>query len=117
MVDRNERLKVLMHQELAVALRQVKDPGVAGFLTVTGLDLSADRKVARVYYSILGDPAQRRSTALALERAADFIRQLMRKRLALKVIPRFDFIYDDTPRQASKIEGLLEKLRREKLDR
>ncbi len=97
-----------------MALRQVKDPGVAGFMTVTGVELSEDRKTARVHYSILGDPAQRKSTSLALERAAEFIRQVMKKRLSLKVIPRFDFIYDDTPRNASRIEGLLEKIRREK---
>ena len=41
MYDRSERLKELFRELITELLRQVKDPGLTGFLTVTGLDLSA----------------------------------------------------------------------------
>ena len=46
MYDRAERLKELFKEQVTVLLREVKDPGLTGFLTVTGLDLSPDRKTA-----------------------------------------------------------------------
>ena len=40
MFDRNERLRELFRCEIIKALREVKDPGLAGFLTITDLKLS-----------------------------------------------------------------------------
>ncbi len=114
MFSRNERIKELMAQELARALRSVKDPGVSGMLTVTGLDLSPDRKKATVHFSVLGDAVQRKSTAHALRRAAPFLRRTMAKRLCLKVIPELIFSYDETPETASRVEMLLLKISKEK---
>ena len=113
MFSRSERLRELFRVEVAKVLRNVKDPGLSGFMTVTDLGLSSDKKTATVYYSILGTELQKESTAKALERCAPFIRQVLRKRLALKTIPHFVFVYDDTPLKASRIDKLLLQLERE----
>jgi ribosome-binding factor A len=113
MFARNDRLKELIKSEIILALRTVKDPGVAGFLTVTDVELSPDRKTATVFYSVMGQDAQRASTTRALTRAEPYLRGVLRKRLALKVIPKVVFRYDDTPRKASRVEELLEKIRRD----
>ena len=114
MYDRSERLKELFKELVTELLRQVKDPGLTGFLTVTGLDLSADRKTATVYYSVLGSDVERESAGKALERAAPYLRELMKKRVTIKTIPNLKFSYDDTPRKASKIDELLHKLEKER---
>ena len=114
MFTRNDRIREVLKTELSLALRLVKDPGLLGFLTVTDLKLSIDRKTANVYYSILGSETDKKSTARALERIAPFIRQLMRKRLTLKSIPQFIFAYDETPQKASRVDKLLDQLRQEK---
>lgn len=106
MFSRSERLRELLRVEFVGALRGVKDPGLSGFLTVTGLELSVDRKTATVFYSILGSEQQRQSTAKALERASPYLRRVLGKRLTLKVMPQFVFAYDDTPRRASKVEKI-----------
>ena len=113
MFSRSDRLRELFRVEVSQALRGVKDPGLSGFLTMTDLELSADKKTVTVYYSIIGSAAQRESTAQALERASPFLRQVMRKRLALKTIPQFVFVYDDTPQKASRIDKLLLDLEKE----
>lgn len=113
MFSRSERLKELFRTEIVRALEGVKDPGLSGFLTVTDAELSPDKKIVRVFYSILGSEHDRASAAKALERAAPFIRQVLRKRLTLKMIPQIVFVYDDTPAKASRIDKMLLDIERE----
>jgi len=114
MFERSDRLKELFREEIVLALQGVKDPGIAGFMTVTGVDLSADRKTVKVWYSIIGDPREQKSTAKALERSAPYIRHVLRKRLSIKVIPQVIFEYDDTPKKASRIDKLLLDIEKER---
>lgn len=114
MFARSDRLKELYREELAKVLLEVKDPGLKGFLTVTGLDLSADGKRSNVYYSILGSAEEKKKADEALNRAAPFIRQVLRKRIKIKYIPEFRFVYDDTPRKASLVDKMLLKIEQER---
>jgi ribosome-binding factor A len=110
---RSERLIELFRQEVSLLLPTVKDPGLSGFVTVTGLELSRDMKTATVYYSILGSKAERESTGQALNRAAGYIRHELRGKLHLKMIPEIKFRYDDTPERASKVERIFQKIEQE----
>ncbi len=114
MHSRNVRLTALLLQEVNLALRSVKDPGLTGIITVTDIKLSADRMNAFVYFSVLGGSAVAQSTAKALKRAGPFIRHVLAGRLALRVIPELEFRYDDTPRNASRIDGLLNRIAKER---
>ena len=114
MYSRNDRLKELYRELIAKLLREVKDPGLTGFLTVTDVALSEDRKTATVYYSILGSEAEREAAGKALERAAPYVRGLLKKQVKVKVVPTLVFQYDDTPKKASRIDELLNKLERER---
>ena len=114
MYDRGERLKELYKELVSELLRQVKDPGLTGFITVTDLELSADRKTAKVYYSVLGSDAERESAGKALERAAPYLRELLKKKVTVKTIPNLKFEYDETPKKASRIDELIHKLEKER---
>jgi ribosome-binding factor A len=114
MFDRGERLRELFKELITELLREVKDPGLTGFLTVTDLQLSADRKNATVYYSIMGSDAERESAAKALTRAAPYLRSLLKKKVTVKVVPQLLFKFDETPRKASRIDALLNKLEKER---
>lgn len=114
MFARSDRLRELFRAEITLALRGVKDPGLSGgLLTVTDLSLSPDMKTATVYYSVLGSKRQLESSSKALERASPYLRQVLRKRLTLKNIPELRFVFDDTPRRASRIDQILLRLERE----
>lgn len=117
MYHRSDRLKELYREEITLALQGVKDPGLKGFLTVTGLELSADGKHCNVFYSILGTEEQKKDADLALNRASPYIRQVLRKKLTVKYIPEIHFKFDDTPRKAAGIDKLLLKLEQEKRDK
>jgi ribosome-binding factor A len=114
MYDRGDRLRELYKELVTELLREVKDPGLTGFLTVTDLQLSADRKNATVYYSIMGSDAERASASKALERAAPYLRGLLKKKVTVKVVPQLRFEFDETPRKASRIDALLNKLEKER---
>lgn len=116
MFNRSDRLKELYREEIALALQGVKDPGLKGFLTITGLELAQDGKTAKVFYSILGTDEQKADAQHALNRAAKYIRQVIRKRVTVKYTPEFVFVFDDTPRKASVIDKMLLKIEQEKRD-
>ena len=52
-IRRQERVTELIHQEISKKIPLLKDPGL-GFITVLAVRLSADFKLAKVYYSVLG---------------------------------------------------------------
>ncbi|MFA6028832.1 MAG: 30S ribosome-binding factor RbfA [Elusimicrobiota bacterium] len=110
MYARSERLKELFQQEVSKILAELKDPGISGLVTVTGVELSADMKNGKVFYSVLGVEKDRESTAKALERAADFVRGLLLKKLSLRRVPHLVFVFDGTAEKADRIEHLLAKI-------
>jgi ribosome-binding factor A len=114
MYQRSDRLKELYREEIVLALRDVKDPGLKGFLTITALEIAADGKHANVFYSILGTAEEKKKADAALKRAAPYLRQVLRKKLTVKYIPEFHFLYDDTPQKASRIDKMLLQLENEK---
>jgi len=113
MHKRSDRLRGLFMAEIALALKDVKDPGITGFLTITDLELSGDMKTARAYYSLLGSLEDRASTQKALERAVGFLRRRLYSKLRLKFIPNLVFLYDETPSKAGRVETLLARLNSE----
>lgn len=112
--DRGERVAELLQQQVSMLLREVKDPGVAGLVTVTGLKLSKDRKNAIVFYSVLGSEEQKASTAKALARVAPYLRHQLRDVVQLRSIPQLEFRFDPTPERAQRIEEILSGLEKER---
>lgn len=112
--DRGERVAELLQQQISILLREVKDPGVAGLVTVTGIKLTKDRKSAVVFYSVLGSAEQKESTAKALARVAPFIRHQLREKVQLRQIPQVEFRFDPTPERAQRIEEILSGIEKEK---
>jgi len=109
--SRPARIGEEIRQELADLLaRGVRDPGI-GFVTVTHVKVSADLQVARAYYTTLGDEAQRKTTAKALERAKPFLRQRIAAHLGLRRAPELAFQYDESIAREERIESLLQEIR------
>jgi ribosome-binding factor A len=92
--------------------RKVHDPGV-GFLTLTRVKVTDDLLQARIFYTAMGDPAERKKTARALERALPFIRRALGQRLQLRRVPEITFLYDESVAHQARVEELLEDIKRE----
>ncbi len=106
---RSQRVSDLLRKEIAdIIIYRLKDPRV-GFITVTGVDVTDDIKIARVYVSIFKEE-ERKSTLEILSSAKNFIRSELSKRLRMKFIPSIEFRLDTSIEYGDKIEKLLKEI-------
>nr|PIF00317.1 MAG: ribosome-binding factor A [Propionibacterium sp.] len=110
---RNAKLADLIRTIIAETLeRRVKDPRL-GFVTITSVRLTKDNREATVFYTVLGDEAERAGSAAALESAKGMLRSAMGAELTMKFIPTLTFVLDATIDSARKIEDLLAQVKAE----
>jgi len=108
---RLSRVGQKIQQEIALIIQQeLKDPGL-GFITITRIELSKDLRHARVFFSCLGTAAERARSQEALDRSAGYIYGLVKRRMRLKTIPEFTFVYDESIAGAITITDALDKLK------
>jgi ribosome-binding factor A len=107
---RSQRVSDLLRQEIAdIIMRKVKDPRI-GFVTVTGVDLTDDLKIARVYISCLKDE-EREASLDTLNAAKSFIRSEVGKRVRMKVLPSIEFRMDESLGYGDRIDKLLREIK------
>jgi ribosome-binding factor A len=109
---RPDRVAEAIRVEVATFLSQdVKDPRVVGLVTVTGVDVSRDLRVATVYVSIYGSDAERAATADGLASVASHLRARIGRALRLRLAPEIVFKPDESIARAARIETLLSQLK------
>ena len=86
----------------------LKDPRI-GFVTVTGVQTSADQSHAKVYVSVLGKQAEREATMKALDKSRGFLQARLNASLHMRRTPQLVFIYDATLDNALHIEKLMKR--------
>ena len=101
----NEAVKEVVSESLV----ELKDPRI-GFVTVTGVDTSADLRHARVFVSVLGSEAKRRKTLVALEAARGVLQAHIADELRLKRTPLLTFEYDPTVAEGVRMSQLIDEL-------
>jgi ribosome-binding factor A len=107
-----------IREELSAMLArgEVHDPKI-GFITLTRVQVSPDLQVARVYYTSLGDPAARKDTQKALDRATPFLRRQIGSRVQLRRVPELEFRFDESIAHQDRIEQILQDLHQEEASR
>lgn len=100
----NEQLK----REISRILRrEVHDPRV-GLVVVTGVEVTGDLSMARVYVRPGGSEKDWESMMEGLDAAGPFVRRELGKDLHLRRIPELDFREDRTLEKAMRIERILD---------
>ena len=111
MPHRIERVNSLIRQEISQLLqREVKDPRLSSFITVTEVVTAPDMKHSRVYISHLGTEAKRNEALKTLTAAAGFFRRELAKTLKLRYTPELSFHGDDSIERADRISQLIDKV-------
>jgi ribosome-binding factor A len=95
-------------------LEKVKDPRVYG-VTVTGIKVTNDLKLAKVYYSLLGGKNQIERAQAGLDSAKGFIKKEIGLRMALRYVPEIRFIHDPSLETGSQLERVFEEIDRVKV--
>ncbi len=110
MSQRTERVDELLRQEIgSIVTRDVADPRV-GFATITSVETTPDLRHAKVWVSVIGQPAERDATVAALRRAMPFVRHELGTRLRIKRIPDLHIHLDDTAERGTRVLRLLSDL-------
>lgn len=111
---RTGRVGEQVKKELSLILQtEFKDPRM-GFTTITGVDVTNDLSMAKVYLSVFGSEQERQETLKALERGKGFIRSELSKRIRLRIVPELVFQIDSSVEYGSRIEELIHKINEEK---
>src|SRR5689334_6959497 len=107
---RPERVAEAIRQTVAAFLTgDVRDPRV-GFVTVTGVEVSADLEHARVRVSVMGSEDEKAKSLEGLASAARYLRVQIAKALPLLVTPDLRFDLDRGLEHAQRIDRVLRDL-------
>lgn len=108
---RQRKVADKIKQNISIIIdREINDPD-KGFVTITHVKISPDLSIASIYFTVLGDDAQKEKSIATLNRAKNFIRAELAPRLKLRNVPDLRFFADDTLEYARKIENLLQKVK------
>ncbi len=107
---RTERLSALILAELADLLRRkVQDPRLEG-VTLTGVDVSPDLSLAKIFFSLL-EGGRRGEVEKGLQKAAPFLRKELASRLQIKTVPRLVPVYDASLMEGAHMEKVIRQVR------
>ena len=113
-MGRDGHLEETLRRSIATALHlEVEDPRV-GYVTVSEVRLNRDRTVARVFYTVLGDEEERRTSLEGLKRCRGYLRQIVGDQIRMRAVPELRFTYDESLDRSFQIEETLEKIAKER---
>ena len=111
MTRRTDRLNALLRGEISELLaREVKDPRLAGLVSITRVEVSPDLRHARVFVSALAGDDENREVLRALGSAAPFLRRELLRRLTLRHVPDLVFRHDDSIKRGAELTEIIEGL-------
>jgi len=117
-IKRAVRLNSLLKEVISeVVMRDVRDPRLPQFVTITGVEITNDLHYAKVSVSVIGTPEQKTKTIEALQSAAGFIAVQSSKKVVMRYFPALTFKIDDSVEQHIRIESLLSDIQKEQKSR
>ena len=104
-----DRIRDLLAENLAAV---VKDQDL-GMVTITDTRVTPDLQQATVFWTVLGDEAQREKSAELLQRHRGKLRTLIGKGLGIRLTPSLEFVHDALPEDAAHLEDVLRRAKEE----
>ena len=108
---RTDQVGAQVQQEIMEIIRRdLKDPRI-GFVSITGVRMSPDLRMARVWVSVLGDDDEQRRTLAGLGSATGLIRRELGRRLEnLRFSPELRFEIDTSIEYSVRISKTLREI-------
>ncbi|HEX9891050.1 MAG TPA: 30S ribosome-binding factor RbfA [Actinomycetota bacterium] len=112
MTARPERVAEEFREVLAEEIPKLKDPRV-GFVTVTRVEVTPDLRKAVIFYTVLGEDADRKATRAGLRSAGPHLRAELGHQVRLKFTPELRFEEDQGMANVARVDELLRGLHQE----
>lgn len=108
---RSRRIEDQIQRILSDVLRNdVRDPRISGAF-ITGVRVTRDLSVARVFYSTLQAEGRPEDLSEAFAKALGFVRSRLAKELTVRRVPELRFELDDTTANAEAMDQLIRDAR------
>lgn len=108
--SRSDRVAGLMRQVLSDILRKdIHDPRLE-LVTITGVKLSPDLRIAKIYFVTPEGAPNREAAEKAFKSASGFIKRNISHQLELRYLPELKFFYDESFDYGSHIDRLLKSI-------
>jgi ribosome-binding factor A len=105
--ERAERVSGLIQKVLSEILQKdIKDPRLK-MATITGVDVSRDLKLARVYFTTPDSEHQKNAAIKGFNSARGYIKLTLAHALGLKYMPDIKFFYDQSIEYGAHINRLI----------
>ena len=105
---RRNRINDAVAEELAIALREVREPKVIdNFVSITRAEVAPDLKYATVYFSCIGDFAKAQE---GLKKCQGMLRHHLAINLNLRITPELNFVKDGSIEHGAYIAKKLKEI-------
>ena len=105
---RQSRINDAVAEELAIALREVREPKVINnFVSITRAEVAPDLKYASVYFSCIGDSAAAKE---GLKKCTGMLRHHLAVNLNLRITPELNFVKDGSIEHGALIAQKLKEI-------
>jgi len=108
------RLQQLILEVAAETLQREARSPLLDLVSITRVKLTSDLSSAQVYWSCLGDEAQRQKTEKALEGIQPLVQRRVGDGIRIRITPRLTFRHDPTLEHAQRLESIFYKLKEER---
>jgi ribosome-binding factor A len=116
--NRLKKLNSLLKEVISeVILKDLANPKVSDFLSVTEVDIAADLHSATVSISVIGSEQDKKNTIDALNKSGGFISSKASKKVVMRFFPTLTFKLDNSVDRFMKIDSILKDIEKEKENR
>ncbi|WBW94835.1 30S ribosome-binding factor RbfA [Oceanirhabdus sp. W0125-5] len=95
----------------AIINSKVKDPRLAGMISVTRVDVTNDFSYAKVFVSIFGSEKEKSDSMKALKKSEGFIRKELGRTISMRHIPQVIIELDEGLEYGMNIERILKEIK------
>jgi ribosome-binding factor A len=93
-----------------ILIKDIKDPRL-DMATITGVKMSRDLKLARIYFTISGSNKSAEDASKGFKSAAGYLKRTLASQLGLRYMPDLAFFYDESFDYGARIDTLLKTLK------
>lgn len=94
---------------VALYLLRLSDPRF-NLVTITAARVTSDLRLAKIYWSVIGDKDRIKEVGQAFESARGLFKKELSTDLGIKFVPELKFFYDDTLDVVDETRVLLDKI-------
>jgi ribosome-binding factor A len=111
--SRADRISGQIQKVLSDILKKnIRDPRLK-MATITGVKLSRDLRLARIYFTTSGGSQKKEAAIKGFNSAYGFIKRTLAHQLGLKYMPEIKFFYDESLDYGAHIDQLLRSVKSE----